>query len=291
MSPPRCSRRASARTSTAPCARSSMPVRRTRSTRHSPPSTTPDGSRNRTCQPRSSSGPTASARRGSSATASRSSCGSRRATISKGWRPSRWSRPCPTTSTASSSRCSPPTGWRAMTGSATAAPCWRCASASCCGAGRSTSAPPSAPSATASTSTTSAWWPGSTSRRRPTRSNASAGSSARSARRWAATTPLVIPVDESSAWAWIPSKQSLAKTKELDAATKGEPTVSLAVGEPAKGIDGFRRSHDQAVSARGVALAAGDQRSARHALRRRRTDRHAVRRPRLGPGLDPRDAR
>ncbi len=78
----------------------------------------------------------------------------------------------------------------------------------------------------------------------------------------AAPTPsLVIPVDESSAWAWIPSKQSLAKTKELDAATKGEPTVSLAVGEPARGIDGFRRSHDQAVSARGVALAAGDQRS------------------------------
>ncbi len=72
--------------------------------------------------------------------------------------------------------------------------------------------------------------------------------------------PLVVPVDESSAWVWIPSKQSLAKAKELDAAAKGEPTVSLAVGEPTRGIDGFRRSHDQAVRARGVALAAGDQR-------------------------------
>jgi DNA-binding PucR family transcriptional regulator len=73
-------------------------------------------------------------------------------------------------------------------------------------------------------------------------------------------TTLVIPVDESCGWAWITSKQSLARSKELDGAAKGEPTVSLAVGEPARGIDGFRRSHDQAVRARGVALAAGDER-------------------------------
>jgi hypothetical protein len=76
-----------------------------------------------------------------------------------------------------------------------------------------------------------------------------------------ATGPLVIPVDESSAWAWIPTKARVAKTKELDAATANEPTVALAVGEPAGGIEGFRRSHDQAVSARAVALAAGEQRS------------------------------
>jgi DNA-binding PucR family transcriptional regulator len=75
-----------------------------------------------------------------------------------------------------------------------------------------------------------------------------------------ATAPLVVPADESSAWAWIPTKARVAKTKELDAATASEPTVSLAVGEPAGGIEGFRRSHDQAVSARAVALAAGDQR-------------------------------
>ena len=37
--------------------------------------------------------------------------------------------------------------------------------------------------------------------------------------------------------------------------------MSLAVGEPVRGIDGFRRSHRQATSARAVALAAGDQRS------------------------------
>jgi DNA-binding PucR family transcriptional regulator len=75
-----------------------------------------------------------------------------------------------------------------------------------------------------------------------------------------ATAPLVVPADESSAWAWIPTKARVAKTKELDAATASEPTVCLAVGEPAGGIEGFRRSHDQAVSARAVALAAGDQR-------------------------------
>jgi DNA-binding PucR family transcriptional regulator len=76
-----------------------------------------------------------------------------------------------------------------------------------------------------------------------------------------ATAPLAIPADESSVWAWIPAKVSLAKTKELDAATASEPTVSAAVGEPAAGIEGFRRSHGQAVSARAVALAAGEQRS------------------------------
>ena len=76
-----------------------------------------------------------------------------------------------------------------------------------------------------------------------------------------ATAPLVIPVDGSCAWAWVPTKVSLAKTKELDAGTASEPTVSLAVGEPAGGIEGFRRSHRQAVSARAVALAAGEQRS------------------------------
>jgi GGDEF-like domain len=76
-----------------------------------------------------------------------------------------------------------------------------------------------------------------------------------------ATAPLIIPVDKSSAWAWIPTKARVAKAKELDAATANEPTVSLAVGEPAGGIEGFRLSHDQAVSARAVALAAGGQRS------------------------------
>lgn len=76
-----------------------------------------------------------------------------------------------------------------------------------------------------------------------------------------ATAPLVIPADASCAWAWIPTKLSLASAKEHEATTASEPTVCLAFGEPAKGIEGFRRSHDQAISARAVALAAGEHRS------------------------------
>jgi hypothetical protein len=73
--------------------------------------------------------------------------------------------------------------------------------------------------------------------------------------------PLVVPADENTAWAWLPTKASLARTGELALAAKSEPAVALAVGEPASGIDGFRRSHRQAVSARAVALAAGDERA------------------------------
>jgi hypothetical protein len=76
-----------------------------------------------------------------------------------------------------------------------------------------------------------------------------------------AAAPLVVPADENSAWAWLPTKASLARTGELALAAKSEPAVALAVGEPAAGIDGFRRSHRQAVSARAVALAAGDERA------------------------------
>jgi hypothetical protein len=74
-----------------------------------------------------------------------------------------------------------------------------------------------------------------------------------------AASPLVVPADENSAWAWLPTKASLARTGELALAGKSEPAVTLAVGEPAGGIEGFRRSHRQAVSARAVALAAGDE--------------------------------
>jgi hypothetical protein len=75
-----------------------------------------------------------------------------------------------------------------------------------------------------------------------------------------ATPPLVIAVDGSCAWAWIPTKLSVAAVDELDPAASGQ-AVSLAAGEPGRGIEGFRRSHGQAVSARAVALAAAEQRS------------------------------
>jgi hypothetical protein len=71
--------------------------------------------------------------------------------------------------------------------------------------------------------------------------------------------PLVVPVDESRAWAWVPTKTSQARSQALAAAMKEESLLSLAVGQPGPGVDGFRRTHQQAVSAQSVALAAGDQ--------------------------------
>jgi DNA-binding PucR family transcriptional regulator len=71
--------------------------------------------------------------------------------------------------------------------------------------------------------------------------------------------PLFVPCDETTAWAWLP-------LDELTEQTRGEvvkvvvdrgPHVSAAVGEPASGISGFRRTHQQAASAQDVALAAG----------------------------------
>lgn len=74
--------------------------------------------------------------------------------------------------------------------------------------------------------------------------------------------PLVVPADESCAWAWVPANSSLVRSEALAAAMKMEPLLSLAVGQPSLGMEGFRRTHQQAVSARSVALAAGDQHAA-----------------------------
>jgi DNA-binding PucR family transcriptional regulator len=71
--------------------------------------------------------------------------------------------------------------------------------------------------------------------------------------------PLLVAVDESSAWAWLPSKRGLAHDAHLIAVTKTEASVLVALGEPAPGVQGFCRSHRQAGSARAVALAAGEQ--------------------------------
>ena len=69
--------------------------------------------------------------------------------------------------------------------------------------------------------------------------------------------PLFVPCDEASAWAWLPTRAGLAGAKQLAELVEGETGVSVALGEPASGMDGFRRSHRQALSARSVALAAG----------------------------------
>ena len=69
--------------------------------------------------------------------------------------------------------------------------------------------------------------------------------------------PVFLPRDESSAWAWLP----LGIRDTFDAAaasTAGlDGDLHVAFGEAAKGTSGFRLTHQQAVAAQAVALAAG----------------------------------
>jgi DNA-binding PucR family transcriptional regulator len=68
--------------------------------------------------------------------------------------------------------------------------------------------------------------------------------------------PIFVPQDESSAWAWLPlgGRSDIALP---GISTKSSGEVRFAVGEPALGVPGFRRTHQQALSAQAVALAAG----------------------------------
>ncbi len=68
--------------------------------------------------------------------------------------------------------------------------------------------------------------------------------------------PLFVPRDEASAWAWLP----LGIRDTFDAAeasTAGvDSGIHFAFGDPARGTAGFRLSHQQAIAAQAVALAA-----------------------------------
>ncbi len=69
--------------------------------------------------------------------------------------------------------------------------------------------------------------------------------------------PVFLPRDESSAWAWLPLgirdrfEAAAASTAGVDA------DIHFAFGDAAKGTTGFRITHQQAVAAQAVALAAG----------------------------------
>jgi DNA-binding PucR family transcriptional regulator len=69
---------------------------------------------------------------------------------------------------------------------------------------------------------------------------------------------MFVPQDESSAWAWLPlgARCDIALSGPGVTST-GHGTIRLAFGEPAPGVAGFRRTHQQALSAQSVALAAG----------------------------------
>jgi hypothetical protein len=68
--------------------------------------------------------------------------------------------------------------------------------------------------------------------------------------------PVVLPQDECSAWAWLPlgASDSIA----VEAVRAGAASeVRLAFGAAGASLPGFRRTHQQALGAHAVALAAG----------------------------------
>ena len=69
--------------------------------------------------------------------------------------------------------------------------------------------------------------------------------------------PVLLPRDESSAWAWLP----LGIRDRFDAAGAAAAGVDgdlhFAFGDAARGVTGFRLTHQQALAAQAVALAAG----------------------------------
>ena len=75
-----------------------------------------------------------------------------------------------------------------------------------------------------------------------------------------AESSLFISVDRMTGWAWIPlmaddAPDAIARVSAFAATQKDAPLI--AVGNPLPNVDGFRRSHEQALSARTVAIASG----------------------------------
>ena len=71
--------------------------------------------------------------------------------------------------------------------------------------------------------------------------------------------PLFIAADRLTGWAWIPLSADTATDAVPRARTFAEGRTEalwIAIGNPLPGIEGFRRSHQQALAARAVAIAA-----------------------------------
>jgi DNA-binding PucR family transcriptional regulator len=71
--------------------------------------------------------------------------------------------------------------------------------------------------------------------------------------------PMFIPQDEFSAWAWLPlgARRDIDVQAPIIKAIPGSDRIRFALGTPAPGVAGFRRTHQQALNAQAVALAAG----------------------------------
>jgi DNA-binding PucR family transcriptional regulator len=77
--------------------------------------------------------------------------------------------------------------------------------------------------------------------------------------------PLFIGADRVTGWAWIPVSGDVAPhavTRLRDFANARADAPSIAAGAPLPGIDGFRRSHEQAQAARAVIIASGSRQPA-----------------------------
>jgi hypothetical protein len=74
-----------------------------------------------------------------------------------------------------------------------------------------------------------------------------------------AQAPLFVPCDETSAWAWLAVTPGAVLRRDDPQAviSESDRAVSVALGEPASGVEGFRRTHRQALSAQSVAVTAG----------------------------------
>jgi hypothetical protein len=71
--------------------------------------------------------------------------------------------------------------------------------------------------------------------------------------------PMFIPQDEFTVWAWLPlgARRDIAVPAPSSKSVPGSDRIRFALGEPALGVTGFRRTHQQALHAQAVALAAG----------------------------------
>ncbi|MEB3034659.1 PucR family transcriptional regulator [[Mycobacterium] nativiensis] len=78
--------------------------------------------------------------------------------------------------------------------------------------------------------------------------------------------PLFIPADNTTGWAWIPLPSTtwpdepgvVEQIRGYALAAADEPWV--AIGDPMPGVQGFRRSHQQALAAHSLAVASGSAR-------------------------------
>ncbi len=70
--------------------------------------------------------------------------------------------------------------------------------------------------------------------------------------------PLFIGADRVTGWAWIPLPDNAAPnaiTRIREVANAGPDAPWIAAGDPLPGVDGFRRSHRQALATRAVVIA------------------------------------